>query len=387
MSRTYVFARNAPSAEYDRSLAWAALLLAATGLVMVYSASIATAEASRYTGNSPAWYLGRHALFLGVALAAAIAVFLAPALWWQKAAPWLFMGGVALLALVLAPGFGREVNGARRWLDIPFASVQPSELMKLAAVLYAADYTARKHAVLKSFKRGLLPMLAVMLLVSWLLLREPDFGALVVIAVTAFGILFLGGMNGRHFAALVAMLGTGFALLVLSSPYRMQRIFGFMDPWSDPFGRGYQLSHALIAFGRGEWLGVGLGASVEKLFYLPEAHTDFLLAVIAEELGFCGVALVIGLFAWIVARAFAIGRQAALHERHFAALAAQGFGIWIGFQATINMGVNMGLLPTKGLTLPLMSYGGTGLLANLVALAILLRIDWENRQLSRGLNA
>jgi len=387
MSRTYVFARNAPSAEYDRSLAWAALLLAATGLVMVYSASIATAEASRYTGNSPAWYLGRHALSLGVALAAAIAVFLAPALWWQKAAPWLFMGGVALLALVLAPGFGREVNGARRWLDIPFASVQPSELMKLAAVLYAADYTARKHAVLKSFKRGLLPMLAVMLLVSWLLLREPDFGALVVIAVTAFGILFLGGMNGRHFAALVAMLGTGFALLVLSSPYRMQRIFGFMDPWSDPFGRGYQLSHALIAFGRGEWLGVGLGASVEKLFYLPEAHTDFLLAVIAEELGFAGVALVIGLFAWIVARAFAIGRQAALHERHFAALAAQGFGIWIGFQATINMGVNMGLLPTKGLTLPLMSYGGTGLLANLVALAILLRIDWENRQLSRGLNA
>jgi cell division protein FtsW len=230
-------------------------------------------------------------------------------------------------------------------------------------------------------------MLAVMLLVSWLLLREPDFGALVVIAVIAFSILFLGGMNGRHFAALVAMLAAGFALLVLTSPYRMQRIFGFMDPWSDPFGKGYQLSHALIAFGRGEWLGVGLGASVEKLHYLPEAHTDFLLAVIAEELGFAGVALVIGLFAWLVARAFAIGRQACLHERHFAALAAQGIGIWLGFQALINMGVNMGLLPTKGLTLPLMSYGGSGLLANFVALAILLRIDWENRQLSRGLNA
>jgi cell division protein FtsW len=241
--------------------------------------------------------------------------------------------------------------------------------------------------VMKSFKRGLLPMLAVMLLVSWLLLREPDFGALVVIAVIAFSILFLGGMNGRHFAALVAMLAAGFALLVLTSPYRMQRIFGFMDPWSDPFGKGYQLSHALIAFGRGEWLGVGLGASVEKLHYLPEAHTDFLLAVIAEELGFAGVALVIGLFAWLVARAFAIGRQACLHERHFAALAAQGIGIWLGFQALINMGVNMGLLPTKGLTLPLMSYGGSGLLANFVALAILLRIDWENRQLSRGLNA
>jgi cell division protein FtsW len=241
--------------------------------------------------------------------------------------------------------------------------------------------------VMKSFRRGLLPMLAVMLLVSWLLLREPDFGALVVIAVVAFAILFLGGMNGRHFAALLAMLAAGFALLVVFSPYRMQRIFGFMDPWSDPYGRGYQLSHALIAFGRGEWLGVGLGASVEKLHYLPEAHTDFLLAVIAEELGLAGVVLVIVLFAWLVARAFAIARQAVQHERHFAALAAQGFGIWFGFQALINMGVNMGLLPTKGLTLPLMSYGGSGLLANFVALAILLRIDWENRQLTRGLNA
>jgi cell division protein FtsW len=387
VSQTYVFARTAPNAEYDRSLAWAALLLAATGLVMVYSASIATAESSRFTGNNAAWFLARHSAYLGVALAVAITVFLIPARWWQKAAPLLFFTGVVLLTLVLIPGFGREVNGARRWLDLPGFGFQPSEAMKLAVALYAADYTARKHTVMKSFKRGLLPMLAVMLLVSWLLLREPDFGALVVIAVIAFSILFLGGMNGRHFAALVAMLAAGFALLVLTSPYRMQRIFGFMDPWSDPFGKGYQLSHALIAFGRGEWLGVGLGASVEKLHYLPEAHTDFLLAVIAEELGFAGVALVIGLFAWLVARAFAIGRQACLHERHFAALAAQGIGIWLGFQALINMGVNMGLLPTKGLTLPLMSYGGSGLLANFVALAILLRIDWENRQLSRGLNA
>jgi cell division protein FtsW len=259
--------------------------------------------------------------------------------------------------------------------------------MKLAAVLYVADYTVRKHAVLKSFKKGLLPMLAVMLVVSWLLLREPDFGALVVIAASAFAVLFLGGMNGRHFVALLAMLAAGFSMLVLTSPYRMHRIFGYMDPWSEAFGRGYQLSHALIAFGRGEVFGVGLGASVEKLHYLPEAHTDFLLAVLAEELGYAGVLLVILLFAWIVVRAFAIAREARSRERHFAALAAQGIGIWLGLQAFINMGVNMGLLPTKGLTLPLMSYGGSGLVVNAVALAIVLRIDWENRQLARGLHA
>ena len=384
---SYVFAQQAPAAEYDRSLAWAALLLAAIGLVMVYSASISTAEGSRYTGGNPAYFLLRHGAFLALSLLAATAIFLVPLRVWQRAAPWLFLGCLALLACVLIPGVGREVNGARRWISFYAFNVQPSEAVKLAVVLYAADYTVRKHAVMKNFKKGLLPMLGVMLLASWLLLREPDFGALVVIAVTAFGILFLGGMNGRHFIALVAMLAVGFVGLVLSSPYRMQRIFGFMDPWSDPFGKGYQLSHALIAFGRGEWLGVGLGASVEKLHYLPEAHTDFLLAVIAEELGFAGVAVVIVLFTWVVVRAFAIGRQAALRERHFAALAAQGIGIWIGFQALVNMGVNMGLLPTKGLTLPLMSFGGSGMLVNCVAIALLLRIDWENRQLMRGLNA
>jgi cell division protein FtsW len=375
MGATYVFAKQAAAPEYDRSLAWTALLLLAIGLVMVYSSSIATSEASRFTGSNAAYFLLRQAAFLGIALGLATCVFLVPVRYWQKSAPWLFLAGVALLVLVLIPGIGREVNGARRWISLGAIHVQPSELMKLAVVLYAADYTVRKHAVLKSFRRGLLPMLAVMMFVSWLLLREPDFGALVVIAVTAFGILFLGGMNGRHFAALGAMLAAGFALLVLTSEYRMQRIFGFMDPWTDPYGRGYQLSHALIAFGRGEWLGVGLGASVEKLFYLPEAHTDFLLAVIAEELGLAGVSLVIGLFVWLV------------RERYFASLAAHGIGVWIGFQALINMGVNMGLLPTKGLTLPLMSFGGSGLLVNCVAVAILLRIDWESRQLARGLRA
>ncbi len=384
---SYVFAQRTVSPEYDRSLAWAAFLLVAIGLVMVYSASIAIAESSRFTSGNPAYFLVRQSLFLMVALLAALLTFMVPIAFWQKGAPWFFLAGLVLLVLVLIPGVGREVNGARRWLNLVIFNLQPSELMKLAAVIYAADYTVRKHAVMKSFKKGLLPMLGVMLGVSWLLLREPDFGALVVVAVTTFGILFLGGMNGRHFIALVGMLAVGFAALVLSSPYRMQRIFGFMDPWSDAFGKGYQLSHALIAFGRGEWLGVGLGASIEKLHYLPEAHTDFLLAVIAEELGLAGVALVIGLFVWLVLRAFAIGRQAALQERHFAALTAQGIGVWIGFQTLINMGVNTGLLPTKGLTLPLMSFGGSGLLVNCVALAILLRIDWEGRQLAKGITA
>jgi cell division protein FtsW len=376
-----------PAPEYDRSLAWAVLLLVSLGLVMVYSSSIATAEAGRYSGNNPAFFLLRHGTFLALGLSAATAVFLVPVRIWQKAAPWFFAACAALLVLVLIPGIGHEVNGARRWLNLGVANMQPSELMKLSVVLYAADYTVRKHAVLKNFRRGLLPMLAVMLVVAWLLLREPDFGAFVVVAVTAFGVLFLGGMSGRHFGALLGMLTAGFALLVLSSPYRMQRILGFMDPWSDAYGKGYQLSHALIAFGRGEWLGVGLGASIEKLHYLPEAHTDFLLAVIAEELGLAGVVAVIALFVWIVLRAFLIGRQAALRERHFPALVAQGIGIWIGFQALINMGVNMGLLPTKGLTLPLMSFGGSGLIVNGVAIALLIRIDWENRQLARGLNA
>jgi cell division protein FtsW len=223
-----------------------------------------------------------------------------------------------------------------------------------------------------------------MLVVGALLLTEPDFGAFAVIAVVAMGILFLGGMNWRLFAGLMALLLVGFVLLILAAPYRLQRVLGFMDPWSDPYGKGYQLSHALIAFGRGEWLGVGLGGSVEKLFYLPEAHTDFLLAVIAEELGFVGVAAIILAFAWIVARAFAIGRRAAALERYFAALTVQGIGLWIGVQAIVNIGVNTGMLPTKGLTLPLVSYGGSALVAACCAIAVLLRVDWENRQLMRG---
>jgi cell division protein FtsW len=260
-------------------------------------------------------------------------------------------------------------------------------LMKLFAAMYVADYAVRKAPQMDSIIKGFLPMVAVMVLVGFLLLREPDFGAFAVIAAISISILWLGGINVKIFAGLLALLPVAIYFLIWSSPYRLERVIGFLDPWADPFGKGYQLSHALIAFGRGEWFGVGLGASVEKLLYLPEAHTDFLLAVIAEELGFVGVLTVLGLFVWIVIRAFGIGKEAVANERYFAALLAQGLGVWIGVQGIINIGVNMGVLPTKGLTLPLLSFGGSGILANCIAMAVLLRIDFENRRLQKGLPA
>lgn len=371
-------------AELDGLLLWPALGLLLFGLVMVYSSSIAMAEGSKFTNFSASYFLIRHGFFLAIGLVAGVMAFQVPIRFWQQMAPWLFVAGVVMLALVLIPHVGRSVNGAQRWIPLGPVNLQPSELMKLFAALYAADYTTRKLADMDSFRRGFVPMAVVMLLVGGLLLREPDFGAFVVIISIAMGVLFLGGINARLFGILFVVLLVAFALLILTSPYRRERLFGFMDPWQDAYGKGYQLSHALIAFGRGEWFGVGLGASVEKLFYLPEAHTDFLLAVIAEELGLVGVVFVIGLFALVVQRAFVIGRQAIVLERVFGGLAAQGIGIWLGVQSFINMGVNMGLLPTKGLTLPMMSYGGSGILANCVALAILLRVDYENRSIMRG---
>ena len=375
--------RRMPS-EIDLTLLWSGLILLLIGMVMVYSASIAIAEAGRFTGNHPAYYLVRHGVFLAVGLVAAGVAFQVPLTSWQQFAPWLFVAGFVLLLLVLVPGVGRDVNGARRWLSLGFVNLQPSELMKLFAAIYAADYTVRKMPHMHDLKKAFLPMAGAMVAVGVLLLKEPDFGAFVVIISIAIGILFLGGMRARLFAVLIVVLVAAFAILIIVSPYRRDRIFGFMDPWSDAYRRGYQLSHALIAFGRGELFGVGLGASVEKLFYLPEAHTDFLLAVVAEELGFVGVVMVIVLFGLVIQRAFVIGRQAVALDRLYAALVAQGIGIWIGVQSFINMGVNTGLLPTKGLTLPLMSFGGSGIVANCIALAILLRVDWENRQLMRG---
>jgi cell division protein FtsW len=373
-----------PSTELDFSLLWLAMGLLAIGLVMVYSASIAIAEAARYTGNNGEYYLLRQGIFIALGVGVGIAAFQVPMRVWQQASPYLFLAGLLLLMIVLIPGIGREVNGSRRWIPLGFANLQPSELMKFLAVLYAADYTTRKAAFMHDFKKGFLPMAGVMMLAGALLLREPDFGAFVVIISIAMGILFLGGLNWRVFAGLVVVLLIGFVILILTSPYRLQRVLGFMDPFADPYGKGYQLSHALIAFGRGEWLGLGLGGSVEKLFYLPEAHTDFLLAVIAEEFGFVGVTVVAGLFAWLIVKAFLIGYRAAQLERNYCALVAQGIGIWIGVQALINMGVNVGLLPTKGLTLPFLSFGGSGIVANCLAIALLLRIDWEHRQMMRG---
>jgi len=374
-----------PLAQFDELLIWVLIGLLALGLVMVYSASIATAEASKFTGHQATYYLLRHGSFIIVGLLCGVLAFQFPVQLWQTYAPYLFLFGAALLTLVLIPGIGREVNGSRRWLSLFVINLQPSELMKYFVVLYAADYTVRKGKVGHLFRKAFLPMLVVMVMIGALLLQEPDLGAFVVICAIALATLWLGGFNLKVFASLLLALPIAFGALIVSAPYRMHRLIGFMDPWSDPFGRGYQLSHALIAFGRGEWFGVGLGGSVEKLFYLPEAHTDFLMAVIAEELGLVGVAAVIVLFTLLVVRAFRIGREAAFFERNFSALVAQGIGVWIGVQAMINIGVNMGVLPTKGLTLPFLSFGGSGIVVNCVAAAMLLRVDYENRRIARGL--
>jgi cell division protein FtsW len=370
--------------DYDEALIWLGVLMVGIGLVMVYSASAALAESGRAGAPNLAFFLQRHAVAVCISAVAAVVAFQIPMRVWQQAAPYLFLLGALLLVVVLIPGVGREVNGSRRWLPMGVMNLQPSELVKLFVVLYAADYTVRKAAWMHSLKKGFLPMLAVMLFTGALLLREPDFGAFAVVACISMGVLFLGGMNWRLFVGLFVLLVVGFVMVIVTSPYRMQRILGFLDPWADPYGKGYQLSHALIAFGRGEWFGVGLGASIEKLFYLPEAHTDFLLAVIGEELGFVGVTAIIAMFAWLTMRAFVIGARAAKLERYFSALVAQGIGLWIGSQALINMAVNVGLLPTKGLTLPFLSFGGSGLLANCLALALLLRVDFENRALMKG---
>ena len=379
--------RNALSSNaqsIDVALLWVVGTLLAIGLVMVYSASIALPDSPKFAAYKPTHFLMRHAFSIALDIPVGLIVFATPMRFWQRWAPMLFLACLVLLVIVLIPGVGKVVYGARRWLSLGFTSLQPSELMKLFVILYVADYTVRKQDYMQQFSKGFLPMGAAVAAVGLLLLLEPDLGAFVVIATVAMGMLFLGGVNGKLFAGLVVIALSTFSLLIMLSPWRRDRIFAYLDPFADPLGKGYQLTHSLIAFGRGEIFGVGLGGSIEKLHYLPEAHTDFLLAVIGEELGLVGVLVVIGLFYWFTRRAFEIGRQAIAIDRVFAGLVAKGVALWLGFQAFINMGVNVGLLPTKGLTLPLMSYGGSGVLVNCVAIAILLRVDFENRKLMRG---
>jgi cell division protein FtsW len=371
---------------FDQALIWVTLALLAWGLVMVYSASIAMPENPKFAKYTPTYFLYRHMVWLFVSFVASVVAFQVPMSRWEKAAPAMFVASLILLALVLVPHVGKVVYGARRWIALGPFSFQPSELVKFTVLLYAADYMVRKMDVKERFFRAVLPMVAAVGVVGVLLLLEPDMGAFMVIAVIAMGILFLGGVNARMFFLIATLLVVIFGSIIASSQWRRERIFAYLDPWSEDnaIAKGYQLTHALIAIGRGEIFGVGLGGSVEKLHWLPEAHTDFLLAVIGEEFGLVGVVLVIGLFLWMTRRMMHIGRQAIAMDRVFAGLVAQGVGIWMGFQAFINMGVNLGALPTKGLTLPLMSYGGSAILVNLVALAVVLRIDFENRQLMHG---
>jgi cell division protein FtsW len=383
------FTTNSDPAQvhgFDQPLVWVTVALLLWGLVMVYSASIAMPDNPRFANYAHAHFLLRHVASICVAFVAALLAFQIPLTTWERIAPWLFIVSLVLLIAVLVPFIGKGVNGARRWIALGILNFQPSELAKFAVLLYAADYMVRKMEVKERFFRAVLPMAGAVAIVGLLLLAEPDMGAFMVIAVIAMGILFLGGVNARMFFLIALILVVAFGLMIALSDWRRERIFAYLNPWDERYsmGKGYQLSHSLIAIGRGEIFGVGLGGSVEKLHWLPEAHTDFLLAVIGEEFGFIGVLIVIGMFLWLTRRIMHIGRQAIALDRVFAGLVAQGVGIWMGFQAFINMGVNLGALPTKGLTLPLMSYGGSAILINLIAIAVVLRIDFENRTLMHG---
>ena len=373
----------------DHALIAVVATLLVWGAIMVYSATIAMPDNPKFVGYTHNYFLVRHLASIAMGLVACLIAFQVPVQTWEKLAPLLFMASLVLLVAVLIPYIGKGVNGARRWISLGITNFQPSELAKFSAVVYASGYMVRKMEVKEDFLRAVWPMAAAVGVMGVLLLAEPDMGAFLVIAIIAMGILFLGGVNAQMFFLISGVLVGAFALMIAFNDYRRARIFAYLDPWSEhnALAKGYQLTHSLIALGRGEIFGVGLGGSVEKLHWLPEAHTDFLVAVIGEEFGLVGVLVLIVLFLWMTRRIIHIGRQAVALERVFAGLVAQGVGIWMGFQGFINMGVNLGALPTKGLTLPLMSYGGSAILVNLVALALVLRIDYENRKLMQGVPA
>ncbi len=355
------------------------------GTVMVYSASISLGDSPRFNVDNE-YFLTKHVISLGVGILVAIIVSNISMSIWSRFSTVLFICGILLLILVLIPGIGKVTNGSARWIPLPFFNLQVTEVMKIATLLYVADFTVRKQDYMHSFKKAAFPMAVAVGIVAVLVLLEPDLGALVMIVVIAASILWLGGLNAWLFGSSILALFAAFAAVILTSPWRMARIFAYLDPWdaTTALGKGYQLTHSLIAFGRGEAFGVGLGDAIEKQHYLPEAHTDFILAIIGEELGFVGVIILLFLFIMLVRRCFEIGRQAIKLERFYSGLVAQGVAMWLGVQTFINVGVASGLLPTKGLTLPFVSFGGSALLSCMVAVALVYRVDYENKLILRG---
>jgi cell division protein FtsW len=371
-----------PPPPYDRWFIVTVLALLGLGLLMVASASIVVSD---HQLHQPFYFFYKQLIFIIFGFVIGTVVVQFEIEFWEKIGGTLLLGTMLLLALVLFPGVGHSVNGSMRWISLGFIGIQVSDITKFAVVVYMAGYLLRYNADIKVTFLGFLKPMGLLGVILLLLLKEPDFGAAVVIMATALGMMFLAGMRLRNFIVLMALVLTGLAIIAVSAPYRLLRLTSFMNPWAHPFNSGYQLTQSLIAFGRGGWFGVGIGKSIQKLFYLPEAHTDFLFAVIAEELGLVGMLVVMGLFAFLVVRIFMIGRQAQRLGQHFAGFLAYGFGLWIAIQFAVSMGVNSGLLPTKGLTLPFMSYGGSSMLVNCITIAVLLRIDYENRMLSVGL--
>lgn len=371
-----------PPVPYDRWLLFTVFALIGIGLLMVTSASIVISDKQLH---QPFYYLYRQliGLLLGVLLGSIVVQF--EVILWKKMDVILLVGTIFLLGLVLLPGIGHTVNGSARWIGYGPLKIQVSELAKFSVVVFMASYLVQSHHEIQTSIMGFLKPMALLTVIALLLLCEPDFGATAVIMTTALGMMFLAGMRLQYFIFLFAIVVIAMLGLAISEPYRIARLTTFLNPWAHPFNSGYQLTQALIAFGRGGWIGVGLGESIQKLFYLPEAHTDFLFAVIGEELGFAGMLMVVGLFTFLVLRIFWMGRQAQKLGRHFAGYLAYGFGLWLTMQFTVSIGVNLGILPTKGLTLPLISYGGSSMLVNCIVIAVLLRIDYENRMVMLGL--
>ena len=357
----------------------AALLL--VGLVMVASASIGVSDREMGT---PFFYFQRQLMFVGLGLVAAMVAMTIPTTLWEKYSMVLLGIGIALLVLVLVPGIGYEVNGSRRWVRLGFMNFQVSEVARVLLLTYVASYAVRRADELRGDFRGFIKPVLVLAGAAVLLLAEPDFGAATVLLATGIALLFLAGARLTHLLVPIVIGVAGMGTLAVTSAYRFRRLTAFRNPWEDPFDSGFQLVQSLIAIGRGEWFGVGLGSSVQKLFYLPEAHTDFVFAVLAEEFGFVGVVIVLLLFALLVGRALAISRNAARAGLQFQSYVAAAVGIWLGLQAFVNIGVNMGLLPTKGLTLPLLSYGGSSMLVTLAWLGVLLRVNHEVQMTGRS---